>query len=549
MGISNDIKKREVIYYDVSPFAALSAAAGFNPALLQDFSAVQKVFDQNQVYNKIQTCEHNYTVLDGSHDGFCTDSENIAVWSLSKSIQNSRLLPEIITLDVTFGGLQRSPGISFGFDTKNFVWCDLLRVRWLRGNIILSDKIIEPDSAEYVYRNTVELYDRVIIDFMRLNMPGRFLKIEYILFGIIRIFGEGELENLTVSEGCDPSGRSLFINSAGFTINTKDPLAYIFMKRQPLHIKYGGEHIGTYYIDKSKRYADRRYAIEAVDKIGVLDSSGDFPGGIYSNIPLENLLTEITGGLFELEIEEDLKNIVISGWLPICRRRAALAQISVAYGVIFDTSRSNVIAVRNINNLNNSLYNIEKSRVYQSNSIESEFPCTAIELTEHNYIAGTASKELFRDNFTGERTIKFSEPVSNLSVTNGNIIDSGENYAVISSVNPNSICTLSGRPYIDNQSRIIIETGEVIEGTQERVEIIEDCYLVNKSNSREVAERLYLYYSRKNVFDGDFLLSEIDPEKIGRGVNIEGNISGQIERLTLMPGIKNIRARGIIRGE
>ena len=572
-----NINKREIIYYDVSPYAALSANAATGIGEAQEFSEVQKLFAENMIYRSVQTCEHNYTVLDGTHREFEFD-ENIALWSTEQSLENSRILPGSVTLDVIFGGLQSGPGIAFFFDTQNNNRCDMLRVKWYKDNNLLADEIFEPDSAVYSCHNKVELYNRVTVEFMRMNMPRRYLKIEAVLFGIVRIFGDGDLENLTINEGFDPTGRTLYINSANFTINTnnknninnknnkKDEMPYLFMKRQPLHIKYNGMKLGSYYIDKSKKYADRRYAVEAVDKIGVLDASDEFMGGMYNNITAENLINQIIGGVFDVVIDESLKNIFVNGWLPIMKRREALAQVALAIGAIVDATRTDYIKINPVPEFGEVSSIIEKDRVYQSSAVDIEFPFTGIELTEHNFMASTSTRELYKDYFTGagEKTVRFSEPASNLTIDNGTILFSGVNYAVIKS--NGGTCVLSGKPYIDSKSSVVVKTdlsGE-IEGTKERIEKIENGYLVNKNNSHEVAQRLYNYYLRGNVFDGDFLVGKdgadinktdkIDKiEKIGDIVKIatvfeDNYITGQIEKLTLIPGYKNIKARGIIRG-
>jgi len=238
-------------------------------------------------------------------------------------------------------------------------------------------------------------------------------------------------------------------------------------------------------------------------------------------------------------------------------RREALAQVAVATGAMINTSRTNIIQVRPVPEPADIINNIiGKDRVYQSAAVDIEFPFTGIELTEHNFSVGSGSRELFKDIFIGEKTVRFSEPAANLTIENGIIISPGVNHAVISSsgVMP---CVLTGKPYIDSQSSVIIKTESeyMIEGTQERTEKIGNCYLVNKNNSAEVAQRLYKYYLRQNLFDGDFLVDiNLNPEKIGDIVNIATGfddnsfISGQIEKLTLRLGSRNIKARGIIRG-
>ena len=322
--------------------------------------------------------------------------------------------------------------------------------------------------------------------------------------------------------------------------------------------------MGSYYIDKSRKYADRRYSVEAIDKIGVLDAADDFMGGMYSNITAETLINSITDGFgFDVTIDAALKNAPVSGWLPIMKRRDALAQAALAIGAIIDATRSDSIAVKPIaaqSNPVNPVSVINKNRVYQASSLDIEFPFTGIELIEHNFTVGSPSsaKELFCDLFAGEKTVKFSEPISDLAIENGAIISSGANYAKISSAG-NAACVLRGRPYTDNQNSITVKTQNLLEGTRERTEKIENCWLVNKNNSQTVAKRFYDYYQRQNIWDGDFLINlenSDTPEKIGGAAKIAtvfetdgAFVSGQIERLTLSLGSKNIKARGIIRGE
>ena len=559
---------REITYYDVSPYAALSAVGTVSGGEIQDFSDVRKLFDEKTAYRSIQTCEHNYTILNGEYMEL-SENEDIALWSKRQSADGTHYLTQSITLDISFGGLQSSPGISFFFDVNGNNWCDMLRIKWRRDGVILSDKAFYPNSAVYSCVNKVDLYNGATIQFMRMNAPGRYFRLESVLFGIIRTFGDGELENLTVNEGRDPTGRTIYINSANFTINTKDELPYMFLKRQPLHIRHNGAYMGLYYIDKSKRYADKRYSIEALDKIGVLDASDDFMGGMYDNISnivtAENLIKQIIPESFNFNviIDGSLKNIKITGWLPIMKRREALAQVAVAIGAVINTSRTNVIEVKPMPKSGGIKRVIDKDRVYQSAAVDIEFPYTGIELIEHNFTAGGEITELYGDVFSGEKTIKFSEPASNLTIVNGTVLYFEANYAIIKSANENIKCVLTGRKYTYNQNAVTVKTADMLEGTREKIEKIEDCYLVNRDNSQAVAQRLYSYYIRGNVFEGEFLIINAkiksEMEQLGDTAEIatvfkdangkDEYISGQIEKLSLSLGNKNIKAKGVIRGD
>ena len=209
---------REITYYDISPLAAASAN-GTVSGNIQGFSNLRNLFAEELTYRSIQTCEHNHTILDGTHREFAKD-ENIALWSTQQSQGQTREFPQSLTLNVTFGGYHSSPGITFRFDTQNNNWCDKLNIKWYKDGNLLSSKTFEPDCIFYPCYNKVELYNKVTVEFIRMNFPGRFLKIEEILFGTIRVFHDCDLENVTINEGFDPSGRTLYINSANFTIIT-----------------------------------------------------------------------------------------------------------------------------------------------------------------------------------------------------------------------------------------------------------------------------------------------------------------------------------------
>ena len=84
---------------------------------------------------------------------------------------------------------------------------------------------------------------------------------------------------------------------------------------------------------------------------------------------------------------------------------------------------------------------------------------------------------------------------------------------------------------------------------------------MNRDNSQAVAQRFYEYCLRRNVFDWDFLIDANEAEQTGDTVKLatvfengsydggQNYIAGQIEKLSLRLGNKNIKARGIIRGD
>jgi len=544
------MNRREIKYYDVSPFAALSAKATASNNL-QGFSNVQNLFDESLQFRSIQTCEHNYVVLDGTHNAM-KQSETIAVWSSQQSRLSDRYLPQAVTIDITFGGLQSSDGISFVFDPDNNGYADTVYAIWYSGTTVLSYKVFSPDSPEYSFENSVNYYDKISLSFITLNMPYRFLKIEAIYFGLVRVFGDHELESLTINEGFDPTANSIYINSMNFSINTKDPVPYLFRRRQPLIVRYNGVHMGRYYIDKSTRRADRRFDVEAIDKIGVLDAASEFMGDMYVNTPVSLVIDRIINGLFPYTIDPSLQFVLINGWLPILKRRDALALVAMAIGAVIDATRTDVIQIKPMPTELSEV--IPKSRVYLPPAVNLEFPYTSVEVIEHNYVSTYAVKDLYKDTFTGTITVKFSEPMIIHPYTTGpvQILESGTNYMVIQSDGSAEV-SVQGYTYLDNQNSVVVKTPLLIEGTEERAITIDKGTLINRNNSQVIAQRLYDYYQRQEVFDGEFVARLPNPEIIGDVVQVatvfeDGDTTGQIEKLSINLGYANIKMRGTIRG-
>ena len=123
-------------------------------------------------------------------------------------------------------------------------------------------------------------------------------------------------------------------------------------------------------------------------------------------------------------------------------------------------------------------------------------PISAVTVTEHQYIAGTDEKELFSGTSQQGDIITFSEPMHSLTATGFTILESGANYAKISSGSG----SLKGKTYIHN-TRLVTQT--VTENAAENVKSVTDATLVSLVNSSAVAKRLADYYKcRETITNG-----------------------------------------------
>ena len=134
--------------------------------------------------------------------------------------------------------------------------------------------------------------------------------------------------------------------------------------------------------------------------------------------------------------------------------------------------------------------------MYFEGSVETEKPISAVTVTEHQYVAGTDEKELFSGTSQQGDIITFSEPMHSLTATGFTILESGANYAKISSGSG----TLKGKTYIHN-TRLVTQT--VTENAAENVKSVTDATLVSLVNSSAVAKRLADYYKcRETITNG-----------------------------------------------
>ena len=139
---------------------------------------------------------------------------------------------------------------------------------------------------------------------------------------------------------------------------------------------------------------------------------------------------------------------------------------------------------------------IGETRLYFDGSVETEKPISAVTVTEHQYIAGTDEKELFSGTSQQGDIITFSEPMHSLTATGFTILESGANYAKISSGSG----SLKGKTYIHN-TRLVTQT--VTENAAENVKSVTDATLVSLVNSSAVAKRLADYYKcRETITNG-----------------------------------------------
>lgn len=327
-----------------------------------------------------------------------------------------------------------------------------------------------------------------------------------------------------------------------FSALTSDPSQYKY-GREVLYY-HNNALIGKFYMQKCLRVKKHLYSISCVSAIGLLGKSKHYGGLYYTGTDtLASVVADIIGGLAPYTMDETIASQKIYGWLPVATRRENLHQVLFALGATIKKDASGDMFITVLSS--DTTTEILDSRIYVGGSVEYSDGVTKVSVLEHAYLnKGTADEQttlydgavaLPEEPFLSPKgasvtgmLVEFSEPMHDLSVDTGSILESGVNYAIVSA--PGSI-TLTGHRY--THTTVERFKGEA-NADEDNTVTVKDATLVSRANSNNVVDRLYSYYTSAKTIKID-IVSE--GERAGDAVSFNdpyGDVtSGLISELTL----------------
>ena len=442
-------------------------------------------------------CELYSVALDGSVSAFPfdTESENLGLWSEQISGEDGAFETPIVA---TFEAdeLYTSSGITFTFDTYNSIYATEVNIKWYQGNTLLSDMDFYPDSPFYFCVNKVDFYNKLLITFKSINMPYNRLKLRAIEYGMRISFYGDELRDAKIIQEIDPLSTQISINTCDFTLESKRNIDFSFQERQPINIYFNDELRATSFVKTAKRKSKNTWSIQSEDYIGLMEDI-PYQGGVYSYKDAVELLTDIFGtAKVPFEIDASFEGVTITGHIPYTNCREALMQVAFAIQAAVDTSNSASVKVFQLSE--EVSQTIPLNRIMQGQNFDDETRVTAVEVTAHAFVKNTDSIEVYNSSNSGignEIMVIFNEPLHDLSISNGEIISSGANHAVINAFEE---CTLTGQKYNHIQTIKTIKNPLVLTTDTENVVSIKNATLVSYSNVDKVLEKCYNYYSQRS---------------------------------------------------
>ena len=446
--------------------------------------------------------------------------------------------PQLI---VTFTENHSSAGITFGFYATlpgviNIKWYDLA------GNL-LADENFTPDAFEYFCDKQVEDYGKVIITVQSMKYAQRFLRVTSILFGVLEVIGDARVTSAKLTEEVSPVTLTLPINTLDlsfFTPNGRfallDPQgAYkLFQWKQEIAtyktVDGVKTFLGLYYLQEATGTVDAVTQLSCVDIIGTLDTL-EYKGGIYTAKPVGDLLGDIlTPEGISFELDASFAGVTITGYLPICTKRAALQHIAFAIGAVADPTRAEVM--RFYPAPTTSPIAITPARKILGHKITLEELVTQVDVTAHKYILGSELKELTKTTLeVGEHTITFSTPVSVTAVTGATLTTVHPNYCIVQVATAGEVI-LSGYAYTDATTVHTVKVDPLPAGAKSSAKSVSTATLVDPTKATAVAQRLYAYYQNRYTDEGQVLPGD---EKAAEKATISSlggkTITGHVQRV------------------
>ena len=301
-------------------------------------------------------------------------------------------------------------------------------------------------------------------------------------------FTQDLVESGNLYRSRDLLSASLEVDTLNITVECNDPSIVNFRRNAKLTRYFNGVQDGIFYVQSIKRVAPKLYTISATSKIGLLQN-GRHMGGIYAGETAEQIAKDICGTI-PVSVKSNIKDIKLYGWLPIATPRENLSQVLFATGA---TVKEDMLGTLRIEGLWDGVSSaVPADRIYNDATVEYGSEVSGVSVTEHQYVEGGELESLFEGTASYGDVITFSEPHYGLEAAGFSILESGANYAKISSGSG----TLQGRPYVHNTRQI---TKTVNAEADENIKTVSDATLVSLVNSNAVAERMVSYYKCTEV--------------------------------------------------
>lgn len=444
------------------------------------------------------TLEPGVWKLDGTRR-IMPETPNIGWWSRMRSGEDGRFT-ETPTITLRYPVPFSSTGFTITFSPSTDQWCSEIHAAWYNGQNLLIEKTYHPDGPNWILNETVESFDQVRFQLMATNTPGQFAKIQRIEIGRTMLFGAGEIGSVRMVNEVDPSLCVLTADTMNFEIIDSQDRELIPQENQRVEVTKDGKLHGVQYIVSSTREAKNHHKIVCQSVIGLLGDT--FLGGMYSNVPLDDLTKQILGD-WPYEIDGYFEGVTVSGYLPVCTQREALQQLSFAVGAVISTQGSAKIRLLPVPTEVSAKFT--SSEIFLGGSIKTSPRVAKVQVTAHTYTEEDVEQTLIREEeMDGENIlVTFDAPHHSYTIEGGTITGSDVNWVTVTA---SGKVTLRGKGYVHAELVHTKRNPAAVAKEQSNYISVHEVTLIHSGNVGKALERLFSVYQLRQVTEQEIVM-------------------------------------------
>lgn len=358
----------EITFYQVDTAAATDGNWVSNGAQsYSEFDTLDYGYDYQESYAAL---ELNRWALDGNtvivpssgtmYDGF--------VSSHMSNAEGKFTTPAVLTR--AFSNPHTFPGITLTFDTRYQEWPDTVTVDFYLNGTVLESLTLPVEETELVINTKVASCDKIVLT-MGNTLPYRRPRLQQVLYGVQKKFGNDDIVSIKESHDVDPLSRRLPQETMQFVLldyehnydpdNPKGIYAYLD-KKSPISLRYGymlptGKvewlKADKYVLNSKPKAAKNQATFTGTGLVGSL--TGTFYKSKLGSKSLYNMAEEVLldagltlteQGANPWEIDEALKDMFTTAALPIDTHMNCLQLIAHAACCRLYTDDDNIIHIR-----------------------------------------------------------------------------------------------------------------------------------------------------------------------------------------------------------
>ena len=524
INVSNEYKQN--IYNDTSKTVCSVSYGSFdvtaknmaqaNSSDQQSFTNEMNTLNKNiKEYSKVATLELNEWLLDGSFENFPNEpkSDNFGWWSLKQSDASGNF-EEAPTMTYTWQENHSSIGITLSMQNP----IKKLTLKWYDANDTLLDEHIfennDMSKKQYAIEYGITNFKKLVLEFNQI-LPHHYVKLNNIDFGR-KYKWEDEIISLKVTESIDITANTLPSNELTVTLNNinnsfnkynpSNRLRFL-QEGQKLEVensliingKKESVSLGTFYL--TSWGSESEYTTKFVANDILLRLDGTFyHSKFYQNATVETIINDILSEIegVSYEISDELKNITLTGYIPIVTHREALQQICFCVGAVARVNRFNKIEVKRISNENVcETIGYDKKEFASDKENERYFNVT---VTKHTYSLDAEEKEVYRGEVTGTQILLLNTLCMVTSIT-GTYTSYNAYANCVEIVGASGEIVVKGKEYIDYSKNVSAEIEDTSIGITKQVLSMPDIALIGKDETATYVANWLLQQLQKYIIN------------------------------------------------